>query len=202
MENIKNLAKALVKATAQIEGATKDSTNPHFRNKYADLASVTDAIKKPLNDHGLTYSQIIHRLEGGVGVETLIIHESGETMSNGIAFVPAPKNDPHGYGSALTYARRYSLSACFGVIQEDDDANGATNKLPTQVPNKPITKPSAPQTKQVQVKELQPFTEEKYLKLVELHETDPTLLEKTCEYYRITQEWKERFYKDTNKIWK
>jgi hypothetical protein len=163
---------------------------------------VTDAIKKPLNDNGLTYSQIIHRLEGGVGVETLIIHESGETMSNGIAFVPAPKNDPHGYGSALTYARRYSLSACFGVIQEDDDANGATNKLPTQVPNKPITKPSAPQTKQVQVKELQPFTEEKYLKLVELHETDPTLLEKTCEYYRITQEWKERFYKDTNKIWK
>jgi hypothetical protein len=88
------------------------------------------------------------------------------------------------------------------VIQEDDDANGATNKLPTQVTNKPITKPSAPQTKQVQVKELQPFTEEKYLKLVELHETDPTLLEKTCEYYRITQEWKERFYKDTNKIWK
>jgi hypothetical protein len=71
-----------------------------------------------------------------------------------------------------------------------------------QVPNKPITKPSAPQTKQAQVKELQPFTEEKYLKLVELHETDPTLLEKTCEYYRITQEWKERFYKDTNKIWK
>jgi hypothetical protein len=202
MENIKNLAKALVKATAQIEGASKDSTNPHFQKKYADLASVTDAIKKPLNDNGLTYSQIIHRLEGGVGVETLIIHESGETMSNGIAFVPAPKNDPHGYGSALTYARRYSLSACFGVIQEDDDANGATNKLPTQVPNKPITKPSAPQTKQAQVKELQPFTEEKYLKLVELHETDPTLLEKTCEYYRITQEWKERFYKDTNKIWK
>ena len=75
MDNIKNLAKALVKATAQIEGATKDSTNPHFRNKYADLASVTDAIKKPLNENGLTYSQIIHRLEGGVGVETLIIHE-------------------------------------------------------------------------------------------------------------------------------
>jgi hypothetical protein len=202
METIKNLAKALVKATAQIEGASKDSTNPHFRNKYADLASVTDAIKKPLNDNGLTYSQIIHRLDGGVGVETLIIHESGETMSNGITFVPAPKNDPHGYGSALTYARRYSLSACFGVIQEDDDANGASNKLPMQVPNKPVTKPSAPQTKQAEVKQLQPFTEEKYLKLLELHETDPTLLDKLQDHYRIGQEWKERFYKDTNKIWK
>ena len=202
METIKNLAKALVKATAQIEGATKDSTNPHFRNKYADLASVTDAIKKPLNDNGLTYSQIIHRLEGGVGVETLIIHESGETMSNGITFVPAPKNDPHGYGSALTYARRYSLSACFGVIQEDDDANGASNKLPIQVPAKPITKPQPPKTVQAEVKEKQPFTEEKYKKLLELHETDPTLLDKLQDHYRINQEWKERFYNDTGKIWK
>lgn len=202
METIKNLAKALVKATAQIEGASKDSTNPHFRNKYADLASVTDAIKKPLNDNGLTYSQIIHRLEGGVGVETLIIHESGETMSNGITFVPAPKNDPHGYGSALTYARRYSLSACFGVIQEDDDANGASNKLPIQVPAKPVTKPQPPKTVTKEVKELQPFTEEKYQKLLELHETDPTLLDKLQDHYRITQEWKERFYTDTGKIWK
>ena len=202
METIKNLAKALVKATAQIEGASKDSTNPHFRNKYADLASVTDAIKKPLNDNGLTYSQIIHRLEGGVGVETLIIHESGETMSNGITFVPAPKNDPHGYGSALTYARRYSLSACFGVIQEDDDANGASNKLPVQVPAKPVTKPQPPKTVTKEVKELQPFTEEKYQKLLELHETDPTLLDKLQDHYRITQEWKERFFNETGKIWK
>jgi len=202
METIKNLAKALVKATAQIEGASKDSMNPHFRNKYADLASVTDAIKIPLNDNGLTYSQIIHRLEGGVGVETLIIHESGETMSNGITFVPAPKNDPHGYGSALTYARRYSLSACFGVIQEDDDANGASNKLPIQVPAKPVTKPQPPKTVTKEVKELQPFTEEKYKKLLELHETDPTLLDKLQDHYRITQEWKERFYNDTGKIWK
>ena len=204
MENTigKNLAKALVKAMAQIEGATKDSVNSHFRNRYADLASVTDAIKKPLNDNGLAYSQIIHRLEGGIGVETIIIHESGETMSNGITFVPAPKNDPHGYGSALTYARRYSLSACFGVIQEDDDANGASNKLPVQVPAKPITKPQPPKTVTKEVKELQPFTEEKYKKLLELYETDPTLLDKLQDHYRVTQEWKERFFKDTNKIWK
>lgn len=200
MDNIKNLAKALVKATAQIEGATKDSTNPHFRNKYADLASVTDAIKKPLNDHGLTYSQIIHRLEGGVGVETLIIHESGETMSNGIAFVPAPKNDPHGYGSALTYARRYSLSACFGVIQEDDDANGATNLRTTGDINKVQSKKeSAP--KFAKADELQPFTAEKYAKLLELHETDPELCKKLEAHYRITSEVKAQFKKDTGKDW-
>jgi hypothetical protein len=200
METIKNLAKALVKATAQIEGATKDSTNPHFRNKYADLASVTDAIKKPLNDNGLTYSQIIHRLEGGVGVETLIIHESGETMSNGITFVPAPKNDPHGYGSALTYARRYSLSACFGVIQEDDDANGATNLRTTGDINKVQSKKEAA-PKFAKADELQPFTAEKYAKLLELHETDPELCKKLEAHYRITSEVKAQFKKDTGKDW-
>jgi hypothetical protein len=200
METIKNLAKALVKATAQIEGASKDSTNPHFRNKYADLASVTEAIKKPLNDHGLTYSQIIHRLEGGVGVETLIIHESGETMSNGIAFVPAPKNDPHGYGSALTYARRYSLSACFGVIQEDDDANGATNLRTTGDINKVQSKKEAA-PKFAKADELQPFTAEKYAKLLELHETDPELCKKLEAHYRITSEVKAQFKKDTGKDW-
>jgi hypothetical protein len=201
MDNIKNLAKALVKATAQIEGASKDSTNPHFRNKYADLASVTDAIKKPLNDNGLTYSQIIHRLEGGVGVETLIIHESGETMSNGIAFVPAPKNDPHGYGSALTYARRYSLSACFGVIQEDDDANGATNNLRTTGDINKVQSKKEAAPKFSKADELQPFTAEKYAKLLELHETDPELCKKLEAHYRITSEVKAQFKKDTGKDW-
>lgn len=197
--SIKNLAKALVKATAQIEAAINNSLNPHFRNRYADLSSVTEAIKKPLNDNGLTYTQVIHRLDGGVGVETLIIHESGETLSNGISFVPSPKNDPHGYGSALTYARRYSLSACFGVVQEDDDANGASNLVKG---NKPITAPKTIPPQEVKVKTLQPFTEDKYQKLLELHESDPTLLDKLQDHYRITQEWKERFFKDTNKIWK
>ena len=123
-------------------------------------------------------------------------------MSNGITFVPSPKNDQHGNGSALTYARRYSLSACFGVIQEDDDANGASNKLPIQVPAKPITKAQPPKTVQAEVKEKQPFTEEKYKKLLELYETDPTLLDKLQDHYRINQEWKERFFNDTGKIWK
>lgn len=204
MENTigKNLAKALVKAMSQIEGASKESINPHFRNKYADLSSVTDAIKKPLNDNGLSYSQIIHKLDGGVGVETIIIHESGETFSNGVTFVPSPKNDPHGYGSAMTYARRYSLSSCFGVIQEDDDANGATDlKKINQVSTKPITAPKTTTPKSAVVKDLQPFTEEKYQKLLELHETDPELPRKLEGHYRITQEWKERFLLDTGKVW-
>jgi hypothetical protein len=140
-------------------------------------------------------------LEGGVGVETLIIHESGETMSNGITFVPAPKNDPHGYGSALTYARRYSLSACFGVIQEDDDANGATNLRTTGDINKVQSKKEAA-PKFAKVDELQPFTAEKYAKLLELHETDPELCKKLEAHYRITSEIKAQFKKDTGKDWK
>jgi hypothetical protein len=200
METITKLAPALIKAQAQIEGATKDSMNPHFRNKYADLASVTDAIKKPLNDNGLAYTQRIHPMDGGVGVETIIIHTSGETLSNGITFVPAPKNDPHGYGSALTYARRYSLSSCFGVIQEDDDANGAVAIRTTGDINKEKSKrESAP--KFSNVTELKPFTESEYKKLVEHYPNDITLPTKIEKVYRISKEFKERFTKEMGYVW-
>ena len=124
-----NMQAALFKAMAQafpdIESATKDKTNPHFKSKYADLASVVDAIKPALVKHGLFFAQLTHNEEGGVCVETLVCHESGESMSFGKLFVPASKQDAQGYGSALTYARRYSLMSAFGVPAEDDDGNAA-----------------------------------------------------------------------------
>lgn len=143
MENtIKSLAKSLVKAQSLIAGAIMDSTNPFFGSKYADLESVTTAIKQPLATNGLGYIQKVHRDGNFIGVETIIIHESGETLSNGIAWVPVTKADAHGFGAGLTYARRYSLASCFGVIQTDDDGNGAI--APTNTKSGPITAPKQP----------------------------------------------------------
>jgi hypothetical protein len=122
---MKQLYAAMAKAFAEIESATKDKLNPHFKSKYADLGSVVDTIKPALAKHGLFFVQATHEQDGGVCVETLICHESGEQMSGGKLFVPASKQDAQGYGSALTYARRYSLMAAFGVPAEDDDGNAA-----------------------------------------------------------------------------
>lgn len=117
---------AFVKAQAEIEKASKDKTNSHFRSKYADLGAVVDAIKPALEKHGLAFMQKFHHDDKGITVETLIIHESGETLSNGMLNVPAIKMDAQGFGSACTYARRYSLQAAFGVAPEDDDGNAAS----------------------------------------------------------------------------
>jgi hypothetical protein len=125
MDNQKQLFAAMAKAFPLIESATKDKINPHFKSKYADLASVVDAIKPALIKHGLFFAQITHDTDGGVCVETIVCHESGESMSFGKLSVPASKQDAQGFGSALTYARRYSLMSAFGVPAEDDDGNAA-----------------------------------------------------------------------------
>lgn len=129
-ESIKEIAAAYTKAQPKIEGAVKDKTNPAFRSKYADLGSVVDAIKGPLSEHGLAFVQCPHDAEHAARVETVLIHESGEWMSLGEVTVPVTKIDAHGFGSALTYARRYGLLAAFGVAPEDDDGNGAAKAAP------------------------------------------------------------------------
>lgn len=125
---MKNISTAFVKAQAEIEKASKDKTNPHFRNTYADLGAVVDAIKPALEKHGLAFMQKFHENPDGITVETIIIHESGEWLSNGVLSVPASKKDAQGFGSAATYCRRYSLQAAFGVAPDDDDGNAASKK--------------------------------------------------------------------------
>jgi hypothetical protein len=125
-----SLHSAMAAAFAEIEGATKSAENAAFKqggkvSRYADLNSVIDAIKPPLIAHGLFFTQHPHESQGGVTVETMLHHASGESISLGTLFVPANKNDAHGYGSALTYARRYGLVTAFGVPVEDDDGNAA-----------------------------------------------------------------------------
>lgn len=134
---IASLAKAMAKAFGEIESAKKDKQNPHFKSWYADLSAIVEAIKPSLKTNGLWFSQISHNIPDHAAIETIIIHESGETMSTGIVAVPVSKRDAQGYGSALTYARRYSLSAAFGVSTEDDDGNAATKAAPTTPHNHP-----------------------------------------------------------------
>lgn len=123
---MKQIAQALVKAQKQFGPALKSSSNPHFKSRYADLAACVEAVVDSLNDNGIALIQQTHECDDGVIVETVFVHESGETYSAGKLHVPAAKQDPQGYGSALTYARRYSLMAACGIAPEDDDGNAAT----------------------------------------------------------------------------
>jgi hypothetical protein len=123
---MKNIASALVRAQRGFAPALKTSTNPHFRSKYVDLAGCIEAVVDALNAAGIALIQRTSEDNTGVTVETVFVHESGEMMECGKLHVPASKQDPQGYGSALTYARRYSLMAAAGIAPEDDDGNAAS----------------------------------------------------------------------------
>ncbi len=127
---MKEIAAALVKAQRAFGPALKTSSNPHFKSRYADLAACVEAVMDGLNANGIALVQQTHECESGVIVETVFVHESGETFSAGKLHVPAVKHDAQGYGSALTYARRYSLMAACGIAPEDDDGNAASKRTP------------------------------------------------------------------------
>ncbi|HMO76748.1 MAG TPA: ERF family protein [Sphingopyxis sp.] len=127
-----SLASAYVAAFAEIEGAVKDAKNPHFKSKYADLPAVIAAIKPALVKHGLAFTQPCEPSSEGVTVRTILHHASGEALDLGSLFVPANKRDAQGFGSALTYARRYALVSAFGVPTEDDDGNAASASVARQ----------------------------------------------------------------------
>jgi hypothetical protein len=125
---MKNIATAFVKAQKEFGPALKTNTNPHFKSKYADLSACVEAVVDALNTNGIALIQQTHEDATGVTVETMFLHESGESLTSGKLHVPASKQDPQGYGSALTYARRYSLMAACGIAPEDDDGNAASRQ--------------------------------------------------------------------------
>ena len=128
---MKEIASAFVKAQKAFGPALKTSINPHFKSKYADLAACVEAVVDALNANGIALMQHSSECSDGVIVETVFLHESGEILSTGKLHVPAQKHDPQGYGSALTYCRRYSLMAACGIAPEDDDGHAASHtKLP------------------------------------------------------------------------
>lgn len=134
-ESIKELAVALAKAQQEIKSAHKDADNPFFKSKYADLTSVWNACRDALNKNGLS---IVQGPQWGSGecLETTLIHSSGEWISTLCPLINK-KEDMQGLGSAISYARRYSIAAICGVVTEDDDANTADNKTSE---SKPIQK--------------------------------------------------------------
>jgi len=139
-DNINELASALAKAQGTMRFAVKDANNPFFKSKYADLSNIVEAIRDALASNGLSYIQRLHESEKHeVRVETVLLHASGQFVSCGILSVPVSKHDAQGFGSALTYARRYSLSAAVGVVADDDDGNAASQAVPK--PSQPAPMP-------------------------------------------------------------
>lgn len=136
---VSKIIPALLAAQKQIAFAAKDATNPHFKSKYADLPAVVDAIKEPLNNNGIFFSQPpCESPAGSIGIETILFHESGEWIS-GVAHCPLAKNDPQGYGSAQTYLRRYSLGSIVGLYSDvDDDGNAASVKQQSAPKHEPV----------------------------------------------------------------
>jgi hypothetical protein len=134
-----NIAAAFVKAQKEFGPALKSAINPAFQRngkggRYADLASCVEAVIDALNKHGIALMQQNVECNDGVIVQTMFVHESGETIYSGQLHVPAAKQDPQGYGSALTYARRYSLMTACGIAPEDDDGNAAVKATSTVNP--------------------------------------------------------------------
>lgn len=126
---MKAIAIAFVKAKRAFGPALKDKNNPAFRSKYADLGACIEAVDSALLENGIALIQETSEDLTGVTIETVLLHESGEMIRGGKLHVPAAKQDPQGYGSALTYARRYSLMATCGIAPEDDDGNAAAQAM-------------------------------------------------------------------------
>ena len=155
-EIINELATALSAAQGEIENAAKDAQNPFFKSAYADLASVRDAVRIPFAKHGLAVTQLLGNDAHGVTVETVLMHKSGQWLS-GIVSVKPKQDDAQSLGSAVTYARRYSLSSVAGIASEiDDDGESAMGRdtKPVVKAKKPITEDAPVQHTAKSVKEL------------------------------------------------
>lgn len=125
------IAPAFIKAKMAFGPVLKGKTNPAFKSKYANLEACLDAVDDACLSNGIALYQETFDDATGVTVETVFLHESGESLRCGKLHVPASKQDPQGYGSALTYARRYSLLAACGIAAEDDDGNAASQRQHT-----------------------------------------------------------------------
>nr|WP_296986554.1 ERF family protein [uncultured Desulfovibrio sp.] len=150
-ENITELAKALLNVQRTVQPIAKDAENPFTKSWYASLNSVMDACRDALITNGIWLCQYPMPVEqpNSLGLVTKLTHaESGQWQSS-LAVVPLPKADPQGMGSAMTYARRYALTAMLGMITEDDDAEGAKNgKKSTTRPKLPVIGPESQKARQ------------------------------------------------------
>ena len=143
-ETIVELSKAFAKMQMELEQPLKNANNPFFKSKYVPLENVVDSITKASSKHGLSFTQFPSSDENGnVTVGTMVMHESGEWIEYDPIRLKPAKNDPQAVGSAITYAKRYALSAIFGITSDnDDDGNEATQlgrATPKAVPKKQVS---------------------------------------------------------------
>jgi len=184
-DTLKELATSLAKAQSELENATKSTANAFFKSKYADLAECLNTVRPVFSKHGLSISQFPTYENGIAHVETILLHSSGEWLSN-VSSAPVGKQDAQGVGSATTYLRRYALAAIAGITQEDDDANHSVGKQVQEV-------------KHIQESKIQPI---KYINideqavLIELLKqaniTEKEFLE-TCKIHQLNLLNKDRF---------
>ncbi|PTH70881.1 single-stranded DNA-binding protein [Staphylococcus agnetis] len=129
-ESVVEINKAMVAFRKEVKQPLKDKNNPFFKSKYVPLENVVEAIDEAATPHGLSYTQwALNDCEGRVGVATMLMHESGEYIEYDPVFMNAEKNTPQGAGSLISYLKRYSLSAIFGITSDqDDDGNIASGK--------------------------------------------------------------------------
>lgn len=139
-ESIVEISKAMAEFQKEVKQPFKDADNPFFKSKYVPLESVVEAITDIAPKHGISFMQWPRNDESGqVGVSTLVTHTSGEFIEFDPVFMKAEKQTPQGYGAAITYIKRYSLSAIFGITSDkDDDGNSASNNTPP--PKKQVAK--------------------------------------------------------------
>lgn len=142
-----NAIKALVKAQKEMGAVVKNASNPHLKSKYADLGAVLDACQTALHSNGFAIMQPCGKDEFGAFVDTVLAHESGETLTSRVYLVVG-KNDMQGVGSAITYARRYGLLGMTGLAPEDDD--GEATKAPKNAPRHEIVDTPAPSAVEIQ----------------------------------------------------
>lgn len=147
-ESLSKLAPALLAAQKKMGAALKDSNNPFFRSKYADLNAVIDASVPVLNEHGISVLQspaVVPNVDGTTAdvIQTILLHESGEYIAGSSKIVAAKANDPQAAGSATTYARRYGLQAMVTLKAEDDDAESAMGR-PASTPKAPLASTAKP----------------------------------------------------------
>jgi hypothetical protein len=152
---INELASALAKAQAAIKPASKDSVNPHFKSRYADLASIWEACRTALTSQGLSVVQLPEQGPDldTISLTTVLLHESGQYISGTIS-APLARRDAQGIGSALTYLRRYALAAMVGIVaDEDDDGSSAVQPAPQRAvqssPARPVRRAADPVTGEV-----------------------------------------------------
>ena len=169
-ESIKELAIALNKFQAECSGAKKNANNPHFKSKFANLEAVINCAKDALSDNGLSVSQFPVMDQGYAGVETLLMHVSGEWISNTL-LLACKKQDPQAMGSAITYARRYSYQSVLGIPAEDDDGESS------------MQRGKAPVQQQAKIQVITPQQSQELISIAQ--RIDPKVIETTLAHYKI-----------------